>query len=63
MKSLERFKNTVIIYVADIRPDRITTCQSERKSVVSRRPSVIYEDVWGSGHIDPRFLDLGTSWR
>jgi hypothetical protein len=21
------------------------------------------EDVWGSGGIDPRFLDLGTSWR
>jgi hypothetical protein len=20
-------------------------------------------DVWGSGRIDPRFLDLGTSWR
>jgi hypothetical protein len=27
-------------YMADIRPDRLTTCQSERKSVVSRRPSV-----------------------
>jgi hypothetical protein len=26
--------------MADIRPDRLTTCQSERKSVVSRRPSV-----------------------
>jgi hypothetical protein len=26
--------------MADIRPDRHTTCQSERKSVVSRRPSV-----------------------
>jgi hypothetical protein len=22
-----------------------------------------YEGVWGSGHIDPHFLDLGTSWR
>jgi hypothetical protein len=21
-----------------------------------------HEDVWGSGCIDPRFLDLGTSW-
>jgi hypothetical protein len=27
-------------YMADILPDRLTTCQSERKSVVSRRPSV-----------------------
>jgi hypothetical protein len=26
--------------MADIRPDRLMTCQSERKSVVSRRPSV-----------------------
>jgi hypothetical protein len=22
-----------------------------------------HEDVWGSGCVDPRFLDLGTSWR
>jgi hypothetical protein len=22
-----------------------------------------HEGVWGSGCIDPRFLDLGTSWR
>jgi hypothetical protein len=22
-----------------------------------------HEDVWGSGYIDPCFLDLGTSWR
>jgi hypothetical protein len=21
-----------------------------------------HEDVWGSGFIDPSFLDLGTSW-
>jgi hypothetical protein len=26
--------------MADIRPDRLTTCQSEQKSVVSRRPTV-----------------------
>jgi UV DNA damage repair endonuclease len=26
--------------MAAIHPDRFTTCQSERKSVVSRRPSV-----------------------
>jgi hypothetical protein len=26
--------------MTDIRPDRLTTCQSERKSVVSRRLSV-----------------------
>jgi hypothetical protein len=25
--------------------------------------SLRHEDVWGSGCIDPRFLDLGTSWR
>jgi hypothetical protein len=30
--------------MADIRPDRLTTCQSERKSVVSRRPSVFVFD-------------------
>jgi hypothetical protein len=40
MKRLERLKNTVNKYTADIRPDRLTTCQSEQKSVVSRRPTV-----------------------
>jgi hypothetical protein len=38
MKILERLKNNVNKYMADIRPDRLTACQSERKSVVSRRP-------------------------
>jgi hypothetical protein len=27
--------------MADIQPDRLTTCQLEQKSVVSRRPSVL----------------------
>jgi hypothetical protein len=40
-KRLERIKNTINKYMADIRPDRLTTCQSERKSVVSRRLSVM----------------------
>jgi hypothetical protein len=40
IKRLESLKNTVNKYMADIRPDRLTTCQSERKSVVSRRPSI-----------------------
>jgi hypothetical protein len=31
--------------MADIRPDRLTTCQSERKSVVSRRPSVLRQKI------------------
>jgi hypothetical protein len=39
VKRLERLKSAVKIYT-DIRPDRLTTCQLERKSVVSRRPSV-----------------------
>jgi hypothetical protein len=41
IKRLERLKNTVHKYMGDIRPDRRATCQSERKSVVSRRPSVL----------------------
>jgi hypothetical protein len=38
---LERLENTVNKYIADLRPDRLTTYQSERKLVVSRRPSVL----------------------
>jgi hypothetical protein len=41
IKRFEKLKNTVNKYMTDIRPDRLTTCQSERKSVVSRRPSVM----------------------
>jgi hypothetical protein len=41
IKRLERWKILLNKYMADIRPDRrLTTCQSESKSVVSRRPSV-----------------------
>jgi hypothetical protein len=40
IKRLESLKNTGNKHMADIRPDRLTTCQSERKSVGSRRPSV-----------------------
>jgi hypothetical protein len=41
VKRLKSIKNTVNKCMADIRPDRFTACQSERKSVVSRRPSVV----------------------
>jgi hypothetical protein len=40
MIEIERLKNTVNKYMADIQPDRLQTCQSERKSVISQRPSV-----------------------
>jgi hypothetical protein len=45
IKRLERLKNTVNKYMADIRPDRLTTCESEQKSVVSRRPTVVQHKV------------------
>jgi hypothetical protein len=40
IKRLERLKNAVNKYMADLPPDRLTTYQSERKLVVSRRPGV-----------------------
>jgi hypothetical protein len=40
-KKIREVKNTVNKYIADIRPDRLMTCRSELKSVVSRRPSVL----------------------
>jgi hypothetical protein len=40
IKRLERLKNTVNKYMADLRPDRLMTYQSERKLVVSQRPGV-----------------------
>jgi hypothetical protein len=42
IKRLERLQNTINKYMADIRPDRLMTFQSERKSVVSRRLDVQY---------------------
>jgi hypothetical protein len=40
IKRLESLKNTVNKYMADLRPDRLTTYQSERKLDVSGRPGV-----------------------
>jgi hypothetical protein len=40
IKRLERLQNTVNKYMADLRPDRLTTYQSERKLAISRRPGV-----------------------
>jgi hypothetical protein len=48
IKILERLKNTVNKYMADIRPARLTSCHSERKSVVSR-PSILCRDISPSG--------------
>jgi hypothetical protein len=42
IKRLERLKNTVNKYMADLRPDRHTSYQSERKLAVSRGPVSIY---------------------
>jgi hypothetical protein len=39
-KKIRKVKNTVNKYMADLQSDRLMTCQSERKSVVSRRASV-----------------------
>jgi hypothetical protein len=41
IKRLERLKYTINKYMADIQPGRLTICQSKRKSVVSRWPSVL----------------------
>jgi hypothetical protein len=41
LNRLKRLKNTINKYMADIWPDRLMTCQSERKSVISQRPSVL----------------------
>jgi hypothetical protein len=32
-------------------------------SLCLTKEALRHEDVWGSGYIDPCFLDLGTSWR
>jgi hypothetical protein len=40
IKILESLKNTVNKYMADLRPNRLTTYQSERKLAVSRQPGV-----------------------
>jgi hypothetical protein len=42
IKRLARLKNTLNKYMADIRPERLTTCQSEREWVVTRQTSVLW---------------------
>jgi hypothetical protein len=54
IKRLERIKNTVNKYMADIRQDRLTICESERKSVVSRQPSVLVHINFSPGTHFPR---------
>jgi hypothetical protein len=49
IKILGMLKNTVNKYVADLRPDRLMTYQSERKLVVSRRPCVLITFLWAKG--------------
>jgi hypothetical protein len=36
----------------------ISTIRNRGKS----KKALGHEGVWGSGYIDPHFLDLGTSW-
>jgi hypothetical protein len=49
--------------MADIRPDRLTTCQSERKSVVSRRPSLLPVVTVSIVTLDPVLRDVSRSRR
>jgi hypothetical protein len=35
----------------------------QMKGRVEGKVAPCHEGVWGSGCIDPRFLDLSTSWR
>jgi hypothetical protein len=44
-------KNNVNKYLADLRPDQLTTYQSQRKLVVSRRPDVLENSVTETGFI------------
>jgi hypothetical protein len=37
--------------------------KNSRKKVKKVKFSLCCQDVWGSGCIDPQFLDLGTSWK
>jgi hypothetical protein len=41
-KKIRKVKHPVNKYMANVQTDRLTTCQSEQKSVVSWRPSVLY---------------------
>jgi hypothetical protein len=41
---------------------KLTTKVKEQLSLCLTNWALRHEDVWGSGRIDPRILDLGTSW-
>jgi hypothetical protein len=43
--------------------DRRRTKDEKVTSALVHNQALHHEDVWGSGCIDPRFVDLGTSWR
>jgi hypothetical protein len=56
IKRLERLKNTLNKYMADVQPDRFTTCHSGQKLVVSRRPGVY--DTLGEIYISMNLVSL-----
>jgi hypothetical protein len=41
----------------------LVKCRDKVKSLRLTNQALLHEGVWGSGYIDPHFLDLGTSWR
>jgi hypothetical protein len=52
-----------VIKLCLIQNVRITILVKVKLSLCLTNLALRHEDVWGSGCIDPHFLDLGTSWR
>jgi hypothetical protein len=46
-----------------VAPVQILCAMSTKISLCLINEALRHEDVWGSECIDPRILDLGTSWR
>jgi hypothetical protein len=42
---------------------RYTSREKVKFSLCLTNSALTHEGVWGSGGIDPHFLDLGTSWK
>jgi hypothetical protein len=63
------FEPTISVFDQDISCLSVATVQQPKNIKKIKSYSLLtnwtlrYEDVWGNGCIDPRFLDLGTSWR
>jgi hypothetical protein len=61
LASVYNWGRVVLLFTMQVFTYRLTSTANCFVNKVNGK--IIHEGVWGSGCIDPLFLDLGTTWR